>query len=67
MAIDPQLLEILACPVDKRPVRLEGDRLVCAQCGRRYPVVVDIPVMLPEEAELPGGASAGAGGASRNS
>jgi hypothetical protein len=48
-------LEILACPLDKRPVRLDGDRLVCSQCGRRYPVVDDIPVMLVEEAELPGG------------
>ncbi len=53
MAIDKELLEILACPVDKKPVNLEGDRLVCTECGRRYPVVDDIPVMLVEEAELP--------------
>ncbi len=53
MAIDKELLEILACPVDKQPVNLEGDRLVCTECGRRYPVVDDIPVMLVEEAELP--------------
>lgn len=55
MALDKELLEILACPLDKRPVRLEGDRLVCTECGRRYPVVDDIPVMLVEEAELPDG------------
>lgn len=51
--IDPTLLEILACPACKTPVREEGDRLVCAQCGRRYPVRDGIPVMLVEEAELP--------------
>lgn len=54
MGIDPELLEILACPVDKQPVREEGDRLVCSQCGRRYPVRDGIPVMLVEEAEAPG-------------
>lgn len=57
MAIDKELLEILACPADKKPVRLEGDRLVCTECGRRYPIVDDIPVMLVEEAELPEGAA----------
>ena len=51
--IDPQLLEILACPACKTPVKLEGERLVCAQCGRRYPIRDDIPVMLLEEAEQP--------------
>ena len=51
--IDPKLLEILACPVCKTEVRLEGDRLVCVACGRRYPVRDGIPVMLVEEAELP--------------
>ena len=58
--IDKELLEILACPLDKEEVRLEGDRVVCTKCGRRYPVRDDIPVMLIEEAELPpaGGAKA---------
>lgn len=49
--IDPKLLEILACPVCKTEVKLEQDRLVCAQCGRRYPIRDGIPVMLVEEAE----------------
>lgn len=53
MPVDKELLEILACPVDHAPVREEGDRLVCAQCGRRYPVRDGIPVMLVEEAEPP--------------
>jgi uncharacterized protein YbaR (Trm112 family) len=57
--IDKELLEILACPLDKAEVRLlaEGgaEWLACTKCGRRYPVRDDIPVMLVEEAVLPGG------------
>ncbi len=51
--IDARLLEILACPLCKTPVRLEADRLVCERCGRRYPIRDGIPVMLVEEAETP--------------
>ena len=51
--IDPKLLEILACPVCKTAVQLQEDRLVCAQCGRRYPIRDGIPVMLVDEAEGP--------------
>jgi uncharacterized protein YbaR (Trm112 family) len=51
--IDKELLEILACPLCKTEVKLEGDRIVCTNCGRRYPVIDDIPVMLIDEAELP--------------
>jgi uncharacterized protein YbaR (Trm112 family) len=53
--ISPDLLEILACPAcDTRPkVNLENDRLVCVECGRRYPIRDGIPVMLMEEAEPP--------------
>lgn len=54
--IDQDLLEILACPQCKAPVRLEGERLICtnAACGLRYPIREGIPVMLVEEAEQPG-------------
>jgi uncharacterized protein len=66
--ISPDLLEILACPAcDSRPkVNLENDRLVCVECGRRYPIRDGIPVMLVEDAEnaRPGGASASAPAAS---
>jgi uncharacterized protein YbaR (Trm112 family) len=51
--IDKRLLEILACPLCKTGVRLEGDFLICSKCGRRYPVRDDIPVMLVDEAEPP--------------
>jgi len=51
--IDSKLLEILACPVCKTAVKLADDRLVCIQCGRRYPIREGIPVMLVEEADPP--------------
>jgi uncharacterized protein YbaR (Trm112 family) len=34
-------------------VELEGERLVCAKCGRRYRIDDGIPVMLIDEAEPP--------------
>ena len=54
MAIDPQLLEILACPVCKVSVTLTGDKrgLRCGQCLRIYPIQDDIPIMLVEEATI---------------
>ena len=51
--VDEELLRILVCPLCKAKVRPEGDRLVCLQCGRRYPIIDEIPRMLPEEAEIP--------------
>jgi uncharacterized protein len=54
MAIHPDLLDILACPVCKTPVEVikEGAGLRCGQCRRVYPVRDDIPIMLPEEATV---------------
>lgn len=49
--ITKELLDILACPACKAGVRLEGDRIVCTKCRRRYPVKDGIPIMLIEEAE----------------
>ena len=53
MPLDPMLMEILACPECRVKVALEGDRLVCQHCGRRYRIEDDIPIMLLEEAEPP--------------
>jgi len=52
MSLDPKLLEVLACPACKQPVRLlsDGRGLRCEECRRVYPVVDDIPVMLIDEA-----------------
>lgn len=51
--IDKNLLDILVCPVCKSDVKLEGEKIVCVKCGRKYPVRDLIPVMLIEEAEKP--------------
>ena len=51
--IDKELLEILACPACKSDVALDGDKIVCAKCGRRYPIKDGIPIMLIDEAEMP--------------
>ncbi len=50
--IDKDLLDILACPACKGEVELKEKKLVCIECGRRYPLRDDIPVMLIEEAEV---------------
>lgn len=49
--IDKELLDILACPACKADIKLEGDRIVCIKCKRRYPIRDGIPIMLIEEAE----------------
>jgi uncharacterized protein YbaR (Trm112 family) len=54
MAIDPQLLAILACPLCKAEVKLtaDGKGLKCVQCHRVYRIEDDIPVMLIDEATV---------------
>ena len=52
MALNKELLEILACPKCKAPVTPTPaeDGLICEPCGVVYPVREDIPVMLIDEA-----------------
>lgn len=56
--VPAELLEMLRCPVCVREAGKEGKLdfvketwLVCPDCGRKYPVVEDIPVMLVDEGE----------------
>ena len=56
-SIDPELLEILRCPLTRSRLRAEGDFLVAEVGGLAYPVRDGIPVMLIEEAKLPPGVS----------
>ena len=57
MQLDPQLLEILACPQCHAPFRVDdpAQELVCTSdtCGLAYPVRDDIPVLLIDEARKP--------------
>ncbi|MEZ5237645.1 MAG: Trm112 family protein [Microthrixaceae bacterium] len=52
-ALDPRLLEILACPQDKGPLLYFRDEssLYNPRLKRRYSVTDGIPVMLVDEAE----------------
>ena len=54
VAIDRELLEILACPNCKTPVTpvKNGTALKCGTCHRVYPIKDDIPVMLIDEATI---------------
>lgn len=52
MALDPKLLEILACPEDKGSLLYfeTDDALYNPRLKRRYDIRDDIPVMLIDEA-----------------
>ena len=55
-----KMLEVLACPIDKHfpleifesdsndQIILEG-AMYCAKCSRFYPIIEEIPIMLPDE------------------
>lgn len=54
--VHTDLLEILRCPACVREkdgiLKLEkGTWLVCQDCGRKYPISEDIPVMLIDEGD----------------
>lgn len=49
--IDKDLLEILACPNCKGPVKLQNETaIVCEKCMLLYEIQDDIPVMLIDKA-----------------
>jgi uncharacterized protein YbaR (Trm112 family) len=52
MALNKELLQILACPKCKGDLELlpKEEGLKCAACGLVYPVREEIPVMLIDEA-----------------
>lgn len=56
VSIDPELLELLACPSeDHAPLQLReqngGSVLVCTVCASVYPIRDGIPVLLMDDAE----------------
>ena len=52
--ISQDLLDILVCPVCKKPVVLnaDGKNLKCSECRRVYPIQDDIPIMLVDAATI---------------
>ncbi|MEW5909069.1 MAG: Trm112 family protein [Thermodesulfobacteriota bacterium] len=53
MTINPELLEILACPKCKGEIRLNESQngLICDSCRLLYEIKDDIPIMLIDEAK----------------
>jgi len=58
--MNKNMMDILACPIDKyHPLELnvikEKDNvvsegvIVCSKCSRFYPIIEEIPIMLPDE------------------
>lgn len=52
MALNKELLDILACPKCKSDLELTRpeDGLICASCKVVYPIKEEIPIMLMNEA-----------------
>lgn len=48
---DSEVVGMLACPACHGDLRAEGERMMCSGCGRRYPVIDGIPVLIAERAE----------------
>jgi uncharacterized protein len=60
VALDPQLLDILACPdTHHAPLTYDGgaQTLTCTECGRIFEIRDDIPVLLLDEARPPAAGS----------
>lgn len=53
MAVNKELLDILACPQCKGEVKLndEGNGLICQHCKLMYEIKDDIPIMLIDKAK----------------
>jgi uncharacterized protein YbaR (Trm112 family) len=52
IAVDPALLELLVCPLTKRPLIYDADRqeLISETVQLAFPIRDGIPIMLPSEA-----------------
>jgi hypothetical protein len=51
--LDPATAAELACPVCFGNLSISLEKLICDVCGRAYPVVDGIPVLMAERAEAP--------------
>lgn len=50
--VDPRLLDILACPITKTPLRYDAEKqeLISEKAGLAFPIREGIPIMLVDEA-----------------
>ncbi len=49
---DPFVVDQLACPACRGELGFYEGKLICAGCGRIYPIVDGVPVLIAERAEL---------------
>lgn len=52
---DIKYIDDLVCPIGKYPLRVSGDMLECTNCGAKFPVKENIPMLLIDDAVLPMG------------
>jgi hypothetical protein len=50
VSFDPSVIEQLACPACHGGLALGHEALICRGCGRAYPIVDGIPVLIAERA-----------------
>ncbi|MDK1031443.1 MAG: Trm112 family protein [Planctomycetia bacterium] len=50
---EESLFKLLVCPACRGEVHREGERVVCASCGMRYPIREGIPILLVHDARKP--------------
>ena len=43
-------LDFMVCPVCHAPLLLAGNAIDCTGCGRRYPIVDELPVLIAARA-----------------
>tara|TARA_B100001750_G_C15470908_1_gene579734 strand:- start:303 stop:488 length:186 start_codon:yes stop_codon:yes gene_type:complete len=48
--LDKKLLQILVCPVSRKPLVQKENELFCFESKLAYPVKDGIPIMIPEKA-----------------
>jgi uncharacterized protein YbaR (Trm112 family) len=54
--MDDAVLTLLRCPLDPRrrsPLTRDEQSLVCDGCRVRFPIKNGLPILVPDEAELP--------------
>ena len=51
LQFDSSILSEIACPACHGDLRFAHPRLICTACGRAYPIVDGIPVLIVDRAE----------------
>ncbi len=58
LKFDASALDRLACPACFGVLRADAQYVLCVSCGRIYPIIDGIPVLIVERAEIAGSSKA---------